>query len=233
MLIALGWFAGGITTWIGLGGGVSLTLALAAWQGPEVALAVGAPALWIGNLHRLVLFRRALHRTAFLCLGGGAPIGGLAGGFLVTGLPESVLRILLVVAPALALASRLRVPAELRRAVSVVFGLAAGMAAATSGGGGALVGPALLSWGLKGAAFIATCSAVSVALHTGRIAAYVAGGWITTERLLMAAVVAVCIPAGNLFGRWLRARTDDVVLDWGLRGMAVGLAVLGFLILGR
>lgn len=232
LLIALGCLAGGVTTWVGLGGGVALTLILAVWFGPEAALAVAAPALWVGNAHRLFLFGRSLHRRAFRWLGVSAAIGALVGGVLATALSESVLRILLMLAPALALISAFEVPRGVRRIVSVPFGLAAGVASATSGGGGALMGPALLSWGLKAEAFLATSSAIALAIHSGRIIAYATGGWVTTDRLLMAAVVAMCVPIGNLGGRWLRLRTSEVVLDWGLRSAAVGLAVLGVVNLG-
>ena len=54
-LAALGTIAGILTTLAGQGGGLFLLLAIAALVGPHEALAITAPALLLGNLHRAVL----------------------------------------------------------------------------------------------------------------------------------------------------------------------------------
>ena len=59
MLVMLGLMAGLVTTLAGMGGGMLLTLALAAWWGdPLRAIVVATPALLVGNAHRLLLFRQ-------------------------------------------------------------------------------------------------------------------------------------------------------------------------------
>ena len=53
LYVLLGVLAGALTTVAGLGGGMLLIYALAALGDPHVALAATAPALLVGNLHRL------------------------------------------------------------------------------------------------------------------------------------------------------------------------------------
>ena len=62
LVVPLGIFAGALTTIAGIGGGLVITLVLAAVWEPHLALAVSAPALLLGNVHRLLLLRAEIDR---------------------------------------------------------------------------------------------------------------------------------------------------------------------------
>jgi uncharacterized membrane protein YfcA len=231
LLFLLGSASGALTTMTGLGGGLLLLLALALWFDPGTALAVTAPALLAGNLHRLFMFRRSLDRRVALRLAAGAVPGALLGGALAVQLPSAALRILLVLATAVALAKALgwlrwQPPTSAVVPVAAVGGFITG----TSGGGGLLVPPLLLSMGLRGPAYLATTALSAAAMHTARLAAYGAAGWMDLERWTLAGTLALAIPAGNLIGRALSARVPPPALERFTHATLVvvcGLAVAG------
>ena len=73
----------------GFGGGMLLSLALAPWLGPASALAVSSPALALGHLHRVHVYRplidREITRRFALAAGPAAVAGGLPAGVSRTG----------------------------------------------------------------------------------------------------------------------------------------------------
>ena len=95
-LLFLGLCAGALTTLAGQGGGLFLLLILAVLVGPKAALAITAPALLLGNLHRAVLFRKAIDRGVAARMMLGAVPGAFAGGLLAGALPEWTLQVMLV-----------------------------------------------------------------------------------------------------------------------------------------
>ncbi len=224
-LVGLGLAAGALTTWIGLGGGIVMTLVMSVLYGPEAALATAAPALWIGNLHRLLLYRRALDWPAVFGIGAPALLGAIGGGLIATALPARILQFLVVGATVVALVPRDRFPAVATgRLWSVPLGLLTGFVTATSGAGVVFLVPALLARGVEGERFLATAALISLVMHTGRLGAYAAGGWVDTDILRMAATVGLAIMIGNVLGRWLRHRSSERVLGYALRGMTVVIA---------
>ena len=225
-LLWLGLLAGVVTTWIGLGGGIFMTLVLSVLFGPEVALATAAPALWVGNLHRVLLFRRHIARDALVSIGGAALVGAVVGGIVATALPARVLQGLVVAATGLALIPPPSNNSTFGRLWSAPLGALAGFVTATSGAGGVFLTPAVLARGVEGERFVATAALISVFMHTGRITAYAAGGWVTVDTLHTALILALCIMVGNFAGRWMRERTSKRVLAVALRGMMATLAVL-------
>jgi uncharacterized membrane protein YfcA len=201
----LGIAAGAITTVAGMGGGLLLLLALATATSPLHALAVTAPALLLGNLHRVVLYRRELEpRTAGALVLGAVP-GSVIGGLLATQLPETVLRLLMVALAGLAIA---RAAGWLRwtppAVASAPVGFVTGLITATSRGAGVLVAPFLLARGLRGAAYVGTMACGAVAMHAGRMVAYGAGGVLDARVVLQGAALAVAILGGNLVGDRVR-----------------------------
>lgn len=232
-MLGLGLAAGALTTIAGIGGGMVITLALSAMGSPVEALAVTTPALLVGNIHRAIMYRRhVVVRTALAFALGTFP-GALAGGLLITLVPETWLRVLLLISVAGALARKLgwlRLPTP--RGSVFVGGLATGAAAATTGGAGLIAGPTLLAAGLTGRSFVATIAIGSVAMHFGRAAAYEQGGLFTAELLPRALALAIAIVVGNLVGRVLAGRVSAKASEWTTYGMlAVGLllALIGLL----
>src|SRR6188472_908814 len=96
VFLLLGLVAGVLTTIAGQGGGLLLLLACSALLGPHEALAVTAPALLLGNLHRSTLLRAHIDRTIALPVIAGAVPGALVGGMLAGITPAWALRVLLV-----------------------------------------------------------------------------------------------------------------------------------------
>lgn len=210
LLIALGLLAGALTTITGVGGGILLLIALALLLDPATALAITAPGLLAGNLHRLLLFRRYLRWGLATRLIAGALPGALVGGLVATQLPDLVLRVLLLGATGLALCKAFGwLRFQPREGWVLPVGAVAGVITAMGGGGGVLVPPTLLTLGLRGPAYLATAAAASAAMHIGRLSAYGLSGWMNTERWHLAAVLALAIPTGNLLGRALGARLNE------------------------
>jgi uncharacterized protein len=231
LLPVLGVLAGTLTTVAGMGGGVLLVLALSLLTTPAEALAMTAPALLLGNLHRLALHRDRVDRRIAAALIAGTLPGSLLGGALVMSLPVGALRALLVVAAGLAAARALKLW-ELRAPAPMLApaGFAVGAMAATGGGAGLLIGPLLLSSGLTGATYVATSSAIAVSMHVGRLLSYGATGLITPELLAASAALAGAIFAGNVLGERARRRIDAALsarLEVGVLLVCVALAVSG------
>ena len=235
---ALGLGAGVLTTIAGQGGGLLLLLACSAVIGPKSALAVTAPALLLGNLHRAFLLRAHIDRGVALRVVVGAVPGALGGGLLVGVMPGHALQVILVGMTALAVAKalgllRFAVP----RSALTPAGAAIGALTGTAGGAGVLFAPVLLSTGLTGRAFVATSSAIALSTHLGRLLGYAGLGLLSRDLLLPTALVAAAIFAGNAIGDRLRTfssgyRPDQLekrqaVLEYGTLVVCVALSVAG------
>src|SRR5690242_12751146 len=101
---AMGLLAGALTTIAGQGGGLLLLLACALIVGPHKALAITAPALLLGNLHRSTLLRAHIARPIAARMIAGALPGALLGGLLAGSIPSWVLRGVLLAMTAFAIA---------------------------------------------------------------------------------------------------------------------------------
>ena len=234
MILALGLLglsAGVLTTLAGQGGGLFLLLLCSVLLGPRAALAITAPALLIGNLHRAILFRRLIDRPVALRMILGAVPGAFVGGLLAGRLPEWGLHVLLVGITALSVARALGwVVFEVPRAALGPAGFVVGAMTGTSGGAGVLFAPVLLSAGLRGTAFVGTIATVAFATHLGRVVAYASSGLFTREHLAPIIVVALAITLGNAVGERVRARlsaSTTTRLEYGVLVVCVGVSVLG------
>ncbi|MEM1418355.1 MAG: TSUP family transporter [Myxococcota bacterium] len=239
-LVPLGLFAGALTTLAGLGGGLVLTIVMAAVWGPAPALATAAPALLVGNVHRVSLYRAHFDGRAIAPFVVGAVPGALFGGLLTVSLPEVVLRGLLLFAVGLAVLRELRLfpgakvgqePKAPPTWLVVGAMFVAGVLTATSGGGGLLLAPLLLMRGLKNERFVVAASSVATSIHIARVIGYGAGGLVNATVLTNAAIVAGAILVGNVLGRHGRGFMTDarnVQLTYGVLAASVLLTVLGF-----
>ncbi len=204
----LGMAAGLLTTLAGLGGGLVMTLVLAAIIGPQSALALAAPALLLGNVHRIWLFRDHIDGPLVLPFIAGAVPGALLGGILTVALPEWFLKVSIALAMTYAVARHfkwIRYAPTARALVPMTF--LVGLVTATSGGGGLLLGPLLLATGAQGGRFVVSASIIAASIHVTRGIAYGAGGLIAPSTLAAAAVLGLAIIAGNTLGK--RARLSD------------------------
>ncbi len=205
--------AGVITTVGGMGGGMTLLLVLSLIAGPRAALTWTAPALLLGNLHRVMRYRAAVDRRLARALVVGGFLGSVLGALVVVRLPEAALRLGVAAMAMVALGKRmgwLRWRIAPRHVGPATF--VNGAVCATSGGAGLLTAPLLMAAGLAGDAWIATNSVGAVAMHLGRLTGYSLGGAVASTDLALAGGLALMITAGNEVGVWLRRR-----LSAGLR----------------
>jgi hypothetical protein len=208
LIILLGLLAGVVTTVAGLGGGMLLMLSLAMLIDPLSSLVISAPALLIGNAHRLLMYRREVVWPLSGRLILGAVPGSFAGGLLAVSMPPVLIQWMMAAMAMVALARmtgllRWRVPpAGLAPAGTVL-----GFIHATSGGAGPLVGSLLKAEGLAQVRYVATISSFSVTLHAVRLSAYGIGGAVEPDMIAKGIALAAMIALGNLLGdrvrRWL------------------------------
>lgn len=232
-LAALGTIAGILTTLAGQGGGLFLLLVVAALLGPHQALAITAPALLLGNLHRASLFRRSIDWGTALRMIAGALPGAFVGGLIAGAMPAWVLQVTLVGLTLLAVARAMKwlsfgVPRWGLGPAGFVIGGMTG----TAGGAGVLFAPVLLSTGLTGAAYVGSVSIVAVATHIGRVVAYGSNGFFTRELMLPIVVVALAITAGNALGeraRKILSERATTRLEYGVLVVCVGVSLAGAL----
>lgn len=234
MTLVLGVLAGLFTTTVGMGGGVLLLLTLSAWWGdPLAALAVTTPALLIGNLHRLLHYRRDLAWPIAGPFVAGALPGAFFGGLVAVMVPPWAVQAAMLVAAVGAGGRALGWWApRARRAALLPAGAGIGAMTATTGAAGYIVGPLLLAAGLSGSAYLATMSMSSLAMHVGRLAAYGAGGLFDTDLLALSMGLAASIVAGNAIGARLRSRVSERLtarLEVAAAVGMVALAVAGLL----
>ncbi|AKU94260.1 hypothetical protein AKJ09_00924 [Labilithrix luteola] len=230
VLVVMGVSAGVLTTLTGQGGGVLLLLLCSMWMGPRAALAVTAPALLLGNVHRAYLFRSALDRPMAKRLVMGALPGGLVGGFLAGVVSPMVLKVLLGVMTLIAIAKAVGVVSfRLPRAVLGPAGFVVGAMTGTSGGAGILFSPILLSAGLTGSPYVATISLVAAVTHFARVVAYGTSGLLTRELVLPIVVIGATIFVGNSLGERLRRRISDRGTTWLEYGTLVACVTLSLL----
>lgn len=239
VFLLLGALAGVLTTLAGQGGGLLLLLAVSALVGPREALAITAPALLCGNLHRAILLRKFLDRSVASRMMMGTIPGSIAGGLAAGVLPTWGLRAVLVVMTALAIARALGwLQFQVSPRALAPAGLGIGTMTGTSGGAGVLLAPLLLSTGLSGRAFVATSSAIAVSMHVGRVLGYAGLGFFSGGLVGITAAVTAAIFAGNWLGgraqKWLenretgRAGRAQSLLEYGTLVVCVALSVAGF-----
>jgi uncharacterized membrane protein YfcA len=231
LLAVVGVFAGVLTTVAGLGGGLLLLLSLALVWDPARALACTAPALLIGNLHRLWLFRQQLAKDRLAAFSIGALPGSVAGGFLVVAIrPAFVHATLLVITALSVLRSVLRIEWRLPTSGLAPAGAIIGTLTGASGGAGLLVSPLMLASGLQGTAYVATVAGCAVTMHMGRLVGYTAGGLFDRELCALAALATLAILVGNLLGQRLRHRLESLpesLLEHVVLSLCVLLACVG------
>ncbi len=210
MTVITGILAGMLHTLGGVGGGLTLVAVLSFWLSPEPALAITAPALLIGNIHRWYNVRQVTDwpATRSICLG--AIPGSFLGGLVASWIPQTALYLFIIAAALFALlkaAGWIRVPVHDRSLVA--GGAIAGLVSATASGGGLVFSSILIGRGLRHLRYIATGAAVGAAVNIGRIAAYATDHWFTKETLSQSVVLTIALIFGNLLGHRVRLHMPE------------------------
>lgn len=232
-IVVLGLLAGVLTTVSGMGGGLLVVFVLSWAIGPKAALVVSTAALLVGNVHRAWLYRTSVDGAVVKLLLLGLVPGSLLGAVLAGGLPDGVIRIIMIAAAAAALAralggGRWALPVKALPPAAAAVGLFA----ATAGGAAAMMGPLLQSIGLSGQRYLAVVAVGATAMHSARIVGYSAAGLWDAAYLPMIAALAAAILVGNLLGRSLRERVPEragAALEVGTPVVCALLATAGFL----
>lgn len=231
LLVPLGLLAGAMTTLAGLGGGLMLLAAMSLLYDPHHALAVTAPALMLGNLHRTFLYRAELDREVAKAIAPAAFVASIGFGLLAVELSPLALRVLLTLATGLALLRATKIlTLPIKRSFLVPMGLVIGAVTATSGGGPALLAPTLMAVGLRGERYVSTASLTALSMHVGRVFAYGVGGMFDRAALEHTVLVSVCVLAGNALGAKLRPKLSEraqTALELGAIVVVLGLALFG------
>lgn len=230
LYVFLGALAGALTTIAGLGGGMLLLLALAALGDPHHALAATAPALLLGNLHRVAIGHRKIAWEVAKPLALSAFPGALLGGALVAAIPEGLVAVLMLAMTGLALARSFGLQVEVPAGAALPVGFFSGALTATSGGAAILLAPFLRARALSPQAAVATTAITAATIHLARVLSYGATGMSDRDTLALGGLLAVSISLGNLLGDRLarrlgeraQGRIQDIVMV-----VCTGLAVLG------
>lgn len=232
LLASLGVAAGLITTLSGFGGGIFLVSCLALIWDPLTALTLSSLCLVLGNAQRLYLFRHEFRwRYAKPVILGGIP-GAFVGARIATQAPAWLLQIAILTITALSL---LRVILKLRFQVSrAALGpgaAAVGFLSATTGGGGFLMGPLLLSAGIAGNTYIATGASAGMAMHSFKVIGYSTSGLINLALIGQVVLITCMIMIGNTAGRLIRDRMGEERMRWleyAAPALCALLALVGF-----
>ena len=215
VIATLGAIAGLITTLSGFGGGAFLVASLALLGDPLAALTISSLALLVGNAQRLYLFRSSFQWSYSMPVVVGAIPGALGGALLAAQAPSWLLQVAILLATLAGVAKIVfKISARAPRSILGPGSAAVGFLSATTGGGGFLMGPLLLSTGAKGSLYIATGASAGVAIHILRITGYSTTGLIDTSLLGQAALLALTIMLGNLLGRHIRNRMGAARMLW-------------------
>ena len=232
LLLGLGCLAGILTTVAGLGGGMLLVLAVTVLRDPVSALAATTPALMLGNLHRLLLFRRDIVWRIVGPFSVGALPGAIVGALFAVAIPPRFVLGTMTALTVLALLKAWRGwqwRFGARFLMPVGFGI--GALTGTAGGAGLLMGPVFLSAGLSGVSYSASTALAASLMHAGRLMGYGSGGLLNRAVLSDACWLACAIFAGNLVGRRLRVALDERgahVLEYATLVACVALALAGY-----
>lgn len=230
----IGLVGAALTSVAGFGGGMLLTLSLLAMVSPHEALALAAPALMLGHLHRLTLLHREVSwRHVGLLWLGALPVGALAA-MLAVHVPNRLLAGAVVLTSLVGLVAsrfvgrtreqdaRKREQAERKGRMTVPAGGAVlGLLVSTTGIGGPVMPATLMSAGLSGAVFVATSTACAIGIHAVRIAGYSVAGMMDASLWPAVVAVAAASVVGNVVGRRLAGTIGDERARWVTKGVLV------------
>ena len=221
-------FASGVGTLTGFGTSTIMVPVMVSFIPLSETLLFVGIIHWFGNIWKLTLFRRGIHRELILKFGIPGVAMTVVGGLLVFQTSETTLsRVLggaLVGYVAFMLAKgRLQVPQTTGTAMAggALYGFSAGI----FGIGGAVRGAFLAAFDLPKAVYIATGGAIGLAIDSGRLATYWWEGATLDSRLLLG--LAACIPLSFVGAKIAERIVDRIPQERFQVVVAAFLAVMG------
>lgn len=224
-----GFIAGAITSVVGFGGGLVLVAMLSTVVSPHEVVALTAPVLMLGNVHRSWIFRSEVDPLVLRWFVIGAIPATLAGAMMLPQLPADGLRFAMGLF-LVAFVIRETITFNRRRTglplpMLGVAGLANGGVSATIGGGGPLSAPFLHAYGLVRGAFIGTESAGSAVVQGLKSLVFAVMGLLTIGHLPASVIAVVSISVGNRAGQSLLMRVSDRLFQRMLLAMLILLGI--------
>jgi uncharacterized membrane protein YfcA len=231
LLTCAGILAGAIASISGFGIGSILTPLLASWIGTKLAVAVVSIPYFIGTALRFVVIRQHVDRHVLWTFGAASAVGGLVGALLHIWMRSAilgyVLGVLLVFAGFMGitgLVARMR----FGKRTAWFAGALSGMFGGLVGNQGGIRSAALLGFNLRRDAFVATATAIAIALLVDlfRMPVYAALQFHQiVSQWQMAAVAAVGVVIGTLSGKWMLRRIPENTFRLIVSGIILVLGV--------
>lgn len=222
--------AGAVAAVTGFGIGSILTPLVSLQTGAKIAIAAVSIPHFAATLLRFLILRRHLDRKVLGSFGVSSALGGLAGAFLHAATPKPALTVIfsavLIFAGLTGLtgwSSKMRFGPKTAWLAGAVSGTLGGVA----GNQGGIRSAAMLGFDLPRQAFVATATAIGLAVDGGRIPVYM----VTvldelTARWPLIGVLTAGVLAGTLFGERLLHRTPEPVFRRIVSGLVLALGIV-------
>lgn len=231
VLFVLGVITGGTAAVVGFGIGSFLTPVLAVYSGFTVAVAAVGVAHFFGSLLRFILLRKDVSRKILLSFGVVSAIGGLAGALLQGWAANTALAaifggltVVMGVSTLVGWPAKLRIKGPLVWLAGAVSGFFGGLV----GNQGGLRAAGLVGFRLSKNQFVATATAVALAVDVFRVPVYIATTGSELKQLLPEiAIMSAGVIVGTLLGAPLLRRLPEKYFTVAL---SVVLIIVGMLI---
>lgn len=232
LVLVVGLFAGTIGGIVGTGSSIVLMPILVAMFGPRQAVPIMALAAILGNLGRVLAWRREIDWRACGAYCATAVPGAMIGARMLLAIPPGVAEtalgvfFLALIPVRHWLAQRsFRLTRTHLMLLGAPLGVLTGLVVST----GPLTVPLFTFHGLERGAFLGTEAASSVGMYAGKIATFQAFGALPLEVLVQGAIVGLTLMAGSFIGKFVVLKLSANAYRWMIDAlMAVsGVALLG------
>lgn len=204
ILLAAGLFAGTLGGIVGTGSSLVMMPILVVMFGPRQAIPIMAVAAILGNLGRVLAWRRDIDWSACGAYGVTAVPGAMVGARLLLEIPcgvaEAALGVFfLTLIPVRRWLARRKFRISLAHLMllGAPLGVLTGIVAST----GPLTVPLFTFYGLERGAFLGTEAAGSIGVYTAKVVTFQAFGALPTQVLLQGIGVGLTLMAGSFAGR--------------------------------
>jgi len=230
LLLTLGIFTGGTAAIVGFGIGSFLTPVLAIKAGFGVAVAAVGVAHFLGSALRFWLLRKDVNRRVLLSFGILSAIGGLAGALLQSWAASTVLVVVfggLMVFAGLSNIIGWSEKFAVKGPLSGIVGALSGFFGGLVGNQGGLRAAGLVGFKLGKAEFVATATAVALAVDICRVPIYIATSGAALKSLVPEiAIMSVGVMLGTILGAPLLRRLPERYFRLALSGILIVVGIL-------
>lgn len=207
LFLACAFIAEVIGTMAGFGAATILTPIAVLFMDIKSAIAIVACFHLFGNSSRVFLFRQSINKKIWLQFGLIAICFSVIGAFLSAYLPSAVIilafGVFLLIYVGFSVFAAERIRLKPKPTTLLGGGVLSGFIAGLIGTGGAVRSACLMVFGLTKEAYIGTSASIALVVDAARIPVYVAGGFITSDKVpVLCSLIAVAF-AGSWTGKRL------------------------------